>query len=61
MVLKCIKNEEKTSHKQQIIWETNLMRSYELMCSHDITAFRIMFRSSLSDSKPSLPDCWYIE
>jgi len=29
--------------------------------SHEITALRIHFRSSLSASKPIMSDCWYIE
>jgi len=29
--------------------------------SHEIPTLGILFRSSLHDNKPSMPDCWYIE
>jgi hypothetical protein len=29
--------------------------------SHEISALGILIKSSLSDSKNSLPDCWYSE
>jgi hypothetical protein len=38
----------------------NMVRPYEMMFSHEITALEIFFRSSLSDSKPNMPNCWYI-
>jgi hypothetical protein len=37
------------------------VRSYEMRFSHEIAVLGILFRSSLSDSKPSMPDCWYIQ
>ena len=37
------------------------MRSYEGNFSHEITLVGLLFISSLSDSKPSLPDSWYNE
>jgi hypothetical protein len=41
--------------------EEQLVRSYEMRFSHEITTMRIIFRSSLSDSKPELTGSWYIE
>ena len=34
---------------------------YKMMLSHEITALGIFFRSLVSDSKTSLPDCYYTE
>ena len=48
-------------YKQRIIWKNNLVRSYEGKFSHEITPVGLLFISSLSDSKPSLPESWYNE
>jgi len=38
-----------------------VIRSYEMMYGHKVTGFGILFRSSLSESKHSFPDGWYIQ